>query len=205
MGYHPWTDSLTTFVKPGFANQVALKMPLLAAMLKSFNDEFNADLIAPDLDKLFGKDKLDSRLRERFEAIAKHFKRGEPKSIEKYALDLSNDAELWARVKMFKKSTIKAFAQGGCDSPLCDELLFLYLWLHEHDKDALDVETGMWNFDKEKGFTTIQETGMFKAIRPKLKNPSDTAMLLKLRSALADELFDHLDRVGPGLASQDAD
>merc|ERR1711920_102873 len=98
-----------------------------------------------------------------------------------------------ARVKMFKRSTIKAFAQGACDSPLCDELLFLYLWLREHDTDALDVDTGMWNLDKENGFTTIQKTGMFKAIRPKLKHPRDEAMLLKLREAFAKELFLHLD------------
>ena len=42
---------------------------------------------------------------------------------------VQNGFKSGSKVAGFKKSTLKAFAFGGCDSPLCDQLLFLYEWL----------------------------------------------------------------------------
>jgi hypothetical protein len=151
---HNVTQSFTTFALPDFAMDLGLQWPLLAATLQSFNAEFNARLIAPRMDKIFTR-KLDDEERDRFETnIASKY---DEKNPQPYAEALVSDVELWNVVKKFKKGTLTAFAFGGCDSPLCDQLIFLYLWLKTNMPDDIEEKVGKWNLNKVKGFTEIKD------------------------------------------------
>jgi len=185
---HPWANSLTTFVEPDFAIKLNDRKPLLAALLKSFNDEFNKGLIAPS--KIFERNSLTPAQQEHFDdKIAPKYEHG---TIEAYCNALMDDAELWTKVKRFKKNTIKPCAFGGCDSPLCDQLLFLYVWLKANKPEELDLKEGMWNFTLGKEFVEIKEEGMFRAMQPVLKNPHKEKALYSMRQALQDHLERHL-------------
>ena len=48
------------------------------------------------------------------------------KGVNEYAQALKADAEIWHKDVDYKRSTVASFAAGACDSPLCDQLLFLY-------------------------------------------------------------------------------
>mmetsp|Transcript_140937 Transcript_140937/g.244058 ORF Transcript_140937/g.244058 Transcript_140937/m.244058 type:complete len:193 (-) Transcript_140937:94-672(-) len=114
-----------------------------------------------------------------------------------YAKALVADAGLFAKVVGFKKNTVKAYAGNGCDSPICDQLVFLYEWLCAEMPDAMiNLEAGIWVFNKEKGFTTVKpgdiSDGDIKAIQPQLKNPKDEASLMKMRTILEENLLNFL-------------
>jgi len=188
---HQWADSLTTFVTPDFAPALTQRWPLLAAVLKVFNDEFNIWLVEPDVAKLFGKNTLTKADVEIFEErIKPKFK---PKSMQAYCHTLIDEVTIFDKVKAFKKSTIRAFAAGGCDSPLCDQLLFLYLWMSRYRKSDLVIREGKWRRN-EHGFSEVGPTGLFPAVQPILKDPCDEQALLAMRHALQDGLFRYMSR-----------
>jgi len=201
---HPWTDSLTTFVIPGFANSLSSRWPELAAVMKTFNDEFNEELINPGKKSLFKGSTLDADEQKRFEEIKKLFKPGDRHAVQAYAQALLNDAKVFAKVAAFKHSTVKAFAYGGCDFPLCDQLLFLYEWLKVEKEDWLEMPQGTWHYDKDKGFTTLMAggNGGFQAIQPRLAKPKDEMALMAMRMMLESMLLQHLRELGwaPGRA-----
>lgn len=184
---HKWTASMTTFATPNFAVELANKHPLLAAALKSFNDEFNVHLIEPGSKSLFKGSTLDDEERNRFNLLKRVYDAGGPGAIENYAKALVSDQELFAKVAGFKKTTLRAYACGSCDSPLCDQLVFLYQWIKAEMPECLSDQTpGSWVFDQKKGFTSVSPTadGPFRAIQPTLKEPKDEASLIRMRTAL---------------------
>jgi len=189
---HEWADSLTTFALPRFAADISVKAPLLAAALKLFNDEMNESLVSPFKDSLFKGSTLDDQDKAALTQLKTTFQR---LGINAYAKELAS-SPLFAKVAGFKKSTLKAFAAGGCDSPLCDQLLFLAEWLLDEQKTWVTTTSGAWEFDKDKGFTTIVETPQENAMRgsrPTLSKPKDEASLLQMRAVLEHYLRKHVD------------
>lgn len=192
---HRWTESLTTFALPDFASNINAQSPLLAASLKLFNDEHNAGLLKPS--KIFKKPGLDGEdeLAARFKLIEPRFK---AKDYMGYAKALIDDGPLFDRVQGFKKSTLVAFAVGGCDSPLCDQLVFLNEWLVETNPSWVTQDVGVWVFDKEKGFTCVRprtaedDASCIAALQPALTSPKDEAGMWAMRTTLQTYLLQHI-------------
>lgn len=191
---HWWTESLTTFAMPGFAEVLSQKYPFIGALLKKFNDDFNQTLIKPDEKKLFKGSELTDDERARFDLIKVSYRHSDGVAIQQYAKAVLDDADLWAKVVRFKRNTVIAMAYGACDSPICDQLAFLYEWLLKERPDSLVMVEGNWYFDREKGFTSIKQdgTGSFRAIQPMLLDPLDEALLVKMRNALEEYFLRHL-------------
>merc|ERR1712146_30991 len=144
--------------------------------MKLFNDEHNRGLIAPS--KLF-KEKRDGKILEldeheklRFQRIAPLYDNGE---LQQFCEAILDDFTLFRKVVKFKQSTIAAFAFGGCDSPLCDQLLFLHEWMEVNMPCSLAKPVvGGWVFDLAKGFTTIGDPSVgVLATQPSLSNPNE--------------------------------
>lgn len=177
----------------------------MAAVMKLFNDEFNEGLINPSNRLLFKGATLTNAENARWEKIKIQYRpmRGLPghehdEMVKVYAKALVQDPVLFAKVADFKKSTFRCFANGGCDSPLCDQLVFLYEWLKESKPDLLDEGTqdpGTWYLDREKGFTVIKRdgTGRFPAIQPVLKHPKEENSLIDMRKATEAYIIKHLE------------
>merc|ERR1719253_2180340 len=72
---HALTASLGSFAFPGFAMRINRQEPLLAAAWKSFNEEFNQELIHPDKASLFKGSTLDWDESMRFATYRKLFER----------------------------------------------------------------------------------------------------------------------------------
>lgn len=191
--YHRWTDSLTTFAMPSFAKHVARSYPVVAALLKKFNDEFNEGLIKPK-DSLFKGKTLTDEQKERLARLKTIFRYGDPNAVQQWCKAMVEDSDLFALVAGFKKSTFLAMAYGGCDAPLCDQLLFLYEWMVQEAPESLVATEGYWKFNKEKGFTMVTQepTGSFRAIQPVLKEPKDEQVLVRMRHALETYFLRHL-------------
>merc|ERR1711879_771488 len=101
---------------------------------------------------------------------------------------------------MGKKSTFRSFACDTCDSPLCDQLVFLYSWLKREREDLFDsssLEEGTWYLDRSKGFGTIKRdgSGRFPAIQPVLKDLKDEASLTEMSKTLEKYIFKHLESI----------
>jgi len=195
---HRWAGSLTSFATPDFAKLLTDTHPLLAAAMKSFNDEFNVHLIEPQNRSLFRGSELTEAEKERFKVVSAHYLKGGPTGLKDYAQALLEDEEIFDKVVGFKKNTLRAFADGGCDSPLCDQLVFLYEWLvTEHPEYMDDKPPGWWHYCNKKCFTYTSEeldtekalSTPFKAIQPTLKSPKDESSLLDMRLALQDTLL----------------
>merc|ERR1719215_1681491 len=148
---HPVTDSFTTFAPTQFAadlNMVA--QPVLIALLKLLNDEHNMGLIKPD--RIYRKDnevygKLADHEKERFAIIEKQFT---DTTLQEYCTGIVNDFVLFSKVPDFKKSSIAAFASGCCDSPLCDQLIFVFEYLKVERPTALkNTAAGKWTVNPE--------------------------------------------------------
>ena len=117
----PFTASLSTIFPEGLAEEISKENPELAAVLKSLNDEFNVGLIVAS--KIFDDEKpLTSEEEVKVSRLEGMYKKGD---IEGYCKQLKEETGLYSKVKGFKKPTIEAFATGKCDSPLCDQLLFI--------------------------------------------------------------------------------
>lgn len=195
---HDWTDSFTTFAPEQFSSKLNLHGdPLLIAFLKLLNDEHNLGLVKPD--KLFQKRPLSPTEQARFDKIRPYYSE---KTVQEYCDGILKDFALFAKVPDFKKSIVTAFAFGCCDSPLCDQLLFLIEWLKDRQPDALDKkETGTWQLD-DKGFTMVKD-GRVAAdgaagVQPVLHEPLNEEVLSSCRNALQEYLLRHLRSLQPG-------
>lgn len=191
---HRWTDSLMTFVMPCFAKNLAAKYPIVAGLLKKFNDDFNQHLIMPSaLRRALGKP-LEPEEETRFTDICEKFQHSDSDAIREYSKAVVEDGEIFSKIRKYKHTTLLSMAYGGCDSPLCDQLLFLYEWLMKNESSSLKVTEGFWNFDKAKGFTSVvqEDNGMFRAKQPVLVNPKDEELLVRMRDALETYLMQHL-------------
>jgi len=192
---HPWTESLTTFALPEFAKDVSMRWPLLAAALKLLNNEMNQSLIAPDNNSLFRGSELVAEEQARFAHISSKFVSGDFDAIQVYAKALIDDTILFPKVAGFKQSTVRAFAFGGCDSPLCDQLIFLHIWMrHNHPSWLAAAPHGSWCFDQDKGFTSIKVDGAgTPGIQPTLATPKDEECLTRLRHTMHTYFLRHMD------------
>jgi len=200
---HPVTDSFTTFAPTSFAADINMvAQPVLIALLKLLNDEHNMGLIKPD--KLYrtagaAYGKLAEHERERFAVIEALF--AETK-VQEYCKGIVNDFVLFSKVPDFKKSTIAAFAHGCCDSPLCDQLIFLIEYLKLKRPTALkDTEVGKWTVNSERGFTAVERSSSLsaddtRAIQPVLRDHNDMETLKVARIALQHYLLEHLRTFG---------
>merc|ERR1712019_155446 len=111
--------------------------------LQIYNDEFNKHLIAPESTSLFDC-VLHNEEQRRFEHIKARFRSGEREHVMDYAKALLSDEDLFAKLDGPKKTIIRTFAFGGCNSPLCDQVLFLYEWLLRERPDWLLASEGKW-------------------------------------------------------------
>lgn len=188
---HKWSNSLTSFATETFAAALTQLHPLLAAALKSFNDEFNVHLIEP-ADKIFKGSTLTDDERKRFLEMKKVFQSGTRHAVQEYAKMLVTDKDIFAKVVKFKRNTIRAYAGGGCDAPLCDQLVFLYEWLRiELPNTLAGMTEGTWKFNAEKGFSSVEDggDGNIRAIQPYLSSPGDETSLMKMRCKLESNLL----------------
>jgi hypothetical protein len=209
---HPWTASLTTFANETFAFHVTMQNPMLSAVLKKYDEEKNSLLVEPKWDaedqtyKVFNKSMLSKAALDRFAKEVKPlWKYNDGDALTKYCKKLYEDAELYHAVKSFKKSTVSAFAFGGCDSPLCDQLIFLHEWLCDEMSEALVKPTpGRWTIVGQKAgqasHTAVEHVGNVSkggtlAIQPHLRAPEDEDALKTMRECLENMLLKHLKRI----------
>lgn len=203
LDHHPWTESLTTFAPPCFAEDLSNTAPLLVATFKLFNDEFNKPLISPDCEALFEGVLHNEELR-RFSRLKAFFGHGDSRHLQRYARALIEDDELFAKVDSFRKNILRAFAHGGCDAPLGDQLFFFYEWLRRERPEALLVTEGHWSCHQLRGFTelsphtTPMTTEPLDAVQPHLRNPRDEVILAELQSAMREYFEKQLDSIGVG-------
>jgi len=193
---HKWTDCLTTFATPDFAKHLSGLAPMLVAALKLINDELNCALVSPFNDSLFKGSTLDDQDKKALSQLQELFKN---EGINVYAKRLT-DSPLFAKVAGFKKNTVKAFADSGCDSPLCDQLVFLAEYLMEKQPEWLSFSFGAWKLDREKGFTSVEEgpaTPHIKGMRPTLSKPKDEPSLQAMREVLEQYLLKHIKSLKP--------
>jgi hypothetical protein len=144
---------LTTFALETFPQELCNlneRGKSLAASLKLFNDEHNSGLIEPK-PGLFSKDKkpvnevLDGRGFRKYEEIKKIYRHGQGQALMDYAKAMVGEPSIYEKVLNFKKSTLMAFAHGSCDSPLCDQLIFLAEYsLAKNPSVFKDIVYGRW-------------------------------------------------------------
>merc|ERR1712232_1166795 len=115
-------------------------------------------------------------------------------TLQEYCKGIVDDFELFCKVQDFKKSTIASFAFKCCDSPLCDQLIFLQEYLMVARQDSLDkTAPGTWVVT-EKGFTSVKYSdGQLSAndvlaTQPVLKEPLNESCLAAGRWALQEYL-----------------
>jgi hypothetical protein len=190
---HPWAESFTTFATEHFARELNLSAnPLLVAALKALNDEHNMGLIAPE--KLYKDRELEPFEKKRFDVIQQNY----PNDLPTYCNDIIEDFVLYCKTPNFKKSTIAAFAFKNCDSPLCDQLIFIMEYmLSHHPKHLTRTQPGKWNVDEKKGFTSVDNGVALserdtQASQPVLSDPHNEECLKAARIALQDYLMRHL-------------
>lgn len=206
---HPWTTSLANFAPQDFADIISEVSPLLCATLKLLNDEFVKSLIHPENKYFFAK-VLHGEEARRFEHLIKPlFKRGDTYDVQLYAKGLLNDEALFNKVAASKKSAIRAFAHGGCDSPFYNELLFLYEWLRAERPESLRVAEGSWICVPAAGSSSVKQciqgiqglsmsmslvpgTTSIDAVQPSLRNGRDESVLMDMRNSLLDTLHRRL-------------
>ena len=165
--------------------------------MKLFNEEFIVRLICPSNKKLFKKDTpLDDSEKERKAKLEAIFHRS---GTEAYAKALMNDSILFSKVAGYKTSTVRAFAEGSCDAPLCDQVIFLCAWLATMQPTWIaSCEPGFWVVDRASGYTSVNATDVAEgalgicAKQPVLDQPLDENVVGKLRNVLEEYFFRHL-------------
>merc|ERR1711972_1002501 len=126
----------------------------------------------------------------------------DPKKLDKvrqYCKAISEDKHLFWKVRQNKRSTFFAYANGGCDWPLCDQLVFASEYLKTKIPKSLKWERGSWSFEVGSGtFPKLQANGLFQAVRPRLCDSMDEGTLTKLRRVMEEYLLLHLDTLHVG-------
>jgi len=199
-------SNFTDFALPSFAPLLSQRYPLIAAVWSLFNDAFNKKLVHPD--KVLRNQLVDPRLQKKFGDARENYEKDE---IQEYAKTMCN--EFGEHLVKKKLPTLRAFASGCCDVPLCDQLLFLRQWAGEKQpkvdrlKDMPEQTwihdiRGTWVVDKKEGFTSLNQGGMgLKASQPVMREPHDAEALYMMREALQDYTFKHLEHVYPNSMS----
>mmetsp|Transcript_47208 Transcript_47208/g.110385 ORF Transcript_47208/g.110385 Transcript_47208/m.110385 type:complete len:463 (-) Transcript_47208:9-1397(-) len=214
---HPITASANSFTQESLTESLSLikyllwslseASPLLAAAVVLFVEEFQGNLIVPENKSLFRGSTLTPEEQARFDEIAKLSSK--PNQFQMYAKSLFEDEEIFAKVPNYKKSTVKAFAEGSCDAPLCDEACFLYEWLQKNHKGSLlcasPSEGGQWWVHPDTGFSGVvtdtspapEKATCFSvnAFQPSIKEPRDEELLQKMRDTLAEYVLRHISLV----------
>merc|ERR1712217_467999 len=118
-------------------------------------------------------------------------------NIEKYCKHIVDDFVLFAKVREFKKRTLASFAFGGCDSPLCDQLIFLHEWIALRQPEWIDTHEGEWRFDQEAAHTKVDTSSRRgpQGCQPSLKDPNDETKLNVQRDKLQEYVMRHLHRL----------
>jgi hypothetical protein len=192
---------------------------LLGAALRSLNDELNSGLVCPT-SKLFDTENLelltdaDHKLLEDLDKRYEEMKGKETvehEAIHTYAQSIVSESQIFNRVKDIKKSTLMAFADGGCDTALANQLHFLFEWLNAKHQNLLydpDLQPGPWHISQnrckitqrntQKKFTAIERSrpkqdGEALAIQPTLRDPMDLQSLNMMRRAMQEYLMRHVE------------
>lgn len=199
---HGLTKSFTTFAIPSFAPLLSCRHPLIAAFWGLMNDEFNKKLIAPE--KLFEESYMGHVHEKRITTLYKEGK------IKEYAQLIAGDPHLFGKVVPKKKVTLRAFACDCCDAPLCDQLLFLNVWLKDNQPQAagdgpnaeefsqtwIRSEEGAWNFNKKWQYTSVDtKPGVpgLRAIQPVMRQAHDVEALYLMSEVLQKYTLGHLE------------
>ncbi|CAE7030149.1 unnamed protein product [Symbiodinium natans] len=199
----PVTASADSFASPTLAMKLSEASELLPAAIVLFAEEFQGNLIRPTSWTLFRGHTLTEEETKRFQETIAPLADSGP--FQKYAEALMNDP-LFQKVASYKQSTVKAFALGTCDAPLCDEVCFLFEWcLANCPESLLDAQGdgGEWWIDPENGFSGIateahpaperaRRLGV-RALQPSMKDPKDQAFLQKMRDVLEEYVLKHMD------------
>merc|ERR1719203_168531 len=122
------------------------------------------------------------------------------KDWSQYARAIVDCNELMEKVADHKRSTVRAFAEGTCDMPLCDQVCFYFVWLQEKMPEALDTDSeSEWWLDRSSGFTSVGSRPSEKAVslnvaamQPRMANPNDEAVLRAIVAASEELLIAHL-------------
>jgi len=192
------------FALPSFAPLLSHRYTLIAAVWRLLNDAFNTKLVSPEkvMEKVLPPD-----LEEKFSEAKVHY----AKDMKKYA-EIVCTPKLLEHVVNKKKNTLKAFACGSCDVPLCDQLLFLREWARDHQPPVprdlnnrpetegtwISEISGTWVYNKKDGYTSVDtrpevETMGLKAVQPVMREHRDAEALYRMREALQDYTFKHLE------------
>eukprot|EP00929_Paragymnodinium_shiwhaense_P058056 TRINITY_DN29082_c0_g1_i1.p1 TRINITY_DN29082_c0_g1~~TRINITY_DN29082_c0_g1_i1.p1 ORF type:complete len:981 (-),score=211.41 TRINITY_DN29082_c0_g1_i1:86-3028(-) len=189
---HSTTASIATFAATAeFAKTLSKTSPLLAAALKLINDEFNKHLIHPRNRTLFEGAELSKKEAKSFESIKTHFGHGESEELMAYAKAILEDRDIFSKVADRLKTTIRAFAYGGCDLPLCSQLLFLHCWLQRERPDWLAHDEGSWTCSIPSGTSTVMKggPGAVGGVSPRLVEAADS---VQFGQVLEEYFFRHL-------------
>ena len=186
---------------PTLGEDITVWNPAFGEAWHQFAQEFDAMLINPGHPSLFLRpsdlpkdaDPLTPEERAHFkEKVAPLF--GDPSkpgaNTAEYAKALVN-AEYFNKLTGFKKPTAVALAQDLRDGPLCDMLVPISDWLRNEGKQILqdvEVKSGKWLLDPEKGFTKIlpadateagAEAGLCEGTMVALRDPATDMVEIK--------------------------
>jgi len=184
---HPITASMATFASDTFADNLSRRCPLLAAMLKLHNEEYNESRIVPGAEKELFHSPLDPEEKATFTDIYDKMKdENSEMNCTEYAKKFMEDEALLWKVKELPRSILQALASDACYMPLRSQLVFLYEWLKEKMPDAIasdDLRSSRW------ADSTILVS------HPRLKNPKDEKVLKTMQQKLESYLMQHLERL----------
>uniref|UniRef100_A0A7S4V173 Inosine/uridine-preferring nucleoside hydrolase domain-containing protein n=1 Tax=Alexandrium monilatum TaxID=311494 RepID=A0A7S4V173_9DINO len=173
---------------PDLAELLAKENPHLLAAWRTFGTEFYAHLIAPRHKKLWAKDTaLTDEEKAAFDAASALYDAGD---VVGYCKGILQHDAMFKKVTHFKRNSIRCFATGVLDGPLCDCLVFLTRWVEKHAPHLITFgNTGTWDVDFEKGFTGIKEEGgLCRALQPMLVDQPPREAARTLADAVLDTL-----------------
>uniref|UniRef100_A0A6T0Z0U0 Inosine/uridine-preferring nucleoside hydrolase domain-containing protein n=1 Tax=Alexandrium monilatum TaxID=311494 RepID=A0A6T0Z0U0_9DINO len=173
---------------PDMATMLARQNPYLLAAWQIFGVEFYAHLIGPTHKKLWAKgETLTDEEKAVFDEASALYRAGD---VEGYCRRILQHESMFKKVTHFKRGTIRCFATGTLDGPLCDCLVFLTRWVEKHAPELITFEKeGAWDVDFEKGFTGIKEEGgLCRALQPMLVDQPPREAARTLADAVLDTL-----------------
>merc|ERR1712217_362453 len=158
---HPWTQSLSTFASPDLSKSLSEKYPFFAGLLKLYNDEYNSLLVDPRTN-IFEQDLTEEEAKT-LQTYSQGYDPQDMAKVRQYCKAVSEDKHLFWKVRQKKRSTFFACANGGCDWPLCDQLVFASEYLKMKIPKSLKWERGSWSFEVGSGtFPKLQANGLFQ-------------------------------------------
>lgn len=197
---HPVTASADTFASPTLAGSLCERSDLLSACIHAFVDEFQGNLVRPENLSLFRGSELSA---EEWEHFKKDIAPLAELNLQEYATKLEQDP-LFQKVPNYKKTTVTAFANGSCDTPLCDQVCFVYEWCKRTCFEELETIEGNWWLNTKNGFTGVADVippdyldQEIRAVQPCMKDPTNMDLLNRMRSALERLVVYHMSMIRP--------